>query len=470
MTRFIFWSLMAIVALTPLPFASNRPWSWSLLSLWVGLLLIFWALTLLFERPKRRGMGKRRSLLQVRWPRFWIFPVLFLPLVVWLVIQASSAVPAAWYNPLWSQAATVLGENVHGGISLNPVNTITATMRIIAYGGVFWLAFQYGRRDEWARYIMWTVCVAGSAYALYGLYVHFSGDQTILWYKKWAYLSSLTSTFVNRNTYATYAGLTLLAAIALMIREMRHSAPLGLTSRAGWLEFLDNMNPRLFFLIVTVAMIATALLLTQSRGGFISTLIGVFVLFVTMAMNRGHRGRTLISALVVTMAAGYILLSVSGAGTLSRLAGTGTGDIGGNRQKITAITLEAISQSPAQGTGLGTFEDVFHRFRGTDWYVWTPAFDRAHNSYLEFTLEIGLIPTLAVVSIFLLIFLFCLRGVVKRRRNAIYPCVGVAATALVGTHALLDFSMQLPAVAVTYFALAGMAFSQSWGSGDRQDG
>jgi len=470
MTSFVFWSLMALVALTPLPFASNRPWSWSLLSLWVGLLLILWALTLLFEHPQRRGMGKRRSLLQVRWRRFWIFPVVFLPLLAWLVIQASSGVPADWYHPLWGQAAAVLGEDVHGGISLNPVNTITATMRIAAYAGVFWLALQYGRRAEWANSIMWTVCIAGSAYALYGLVIHFSGDQTILWYKKWAYLSSLTSTFVNRNTYATYAGLTLLTAIALMIKEMRLTAPLGLTSRAGWLEFLDNMNPRLFFLIVTVAMIATALLLTQSRGGFISTLIGVFVLFVTMAMNRGHRGRTLISALVVTMAAGYILLSVSGAGTLSRLAGTGTGDIGGNRQKITAITLEAISQSPAQGTGLGTFEDVFHRFRGTDWYVWTPAFDRAHNSYLEFTLEIGLIPTLAVVSIFLLIFLFCLRGVVKRRRNAIYPCVGVAATALVGTHALLDFSMQLPAVAVTYFALAGMAFSQSWGSGDRQDG
>ena len=40
MTRLTFAGLLTLVALAPLPFASNRPWSWSLLSLLVGMLLV----------------------------------------------------------------------------------------------------------------------------------------------------------------------------------------------------------------------------------------------------------------------------------------------------------------------------------------------------------------------------------------------------------------------------------------------
>jgi hypothetical protein len=40
MNRLVYWGLIMVLALAPLPFGANRPWSWSLLSLVVGLLLI----------------------------------------------------------------------------------------------------------------------------------------------------------------------------------------------------------------------------------------------------------------------------------------------------------------------------------------------------------------------------------------------------------------------------------------------
>ncbi|HEU4735612.1 MAG TPA: hypothetical protein VFS48_01115, partial [Solirubrobacterales bacterium] len=43
----------------------------------------------------------------------------------------------------------------------------------------------------------------------------------------------------------------------------------------------------------------------------------------------------------------------------------------------------------------------------------------------------------------------------RRRSNALYPCLGIAATTLVGLHALLDFSLEIPAIAVTYAAILG---------------
>jgi hypothetical protein len=57
--------------------------------------------------------------------------------------------------------------------------------------------------------------------------------------------------------------------------------------------------------------------------------------------------------------------------------------------------------------------------------------------------------------------LVCLRGVWVRRRNWIYPAIGVAATVLVGAHALVDFSLQIPAVAYTYALIMGVAVAQS---------
>ncbi|MBL6934970.1 MAG: O-antigen ligase family protein [Alphaproteobacteria bacterium] len=467
MARLIFWALMALVALAPLPFASNRPWSWSLLSLLVGLLLVLWAFALIFDRAAWTG-DVRRTMMQVTWRRFWLGALFFAAMVGWLVAQATPGIFPEWHNPVWTEAADILGIPVTSAISLNPQQSASALMLIIVYGGVFWLAMQYGRREEWAFKALWTVCFAGACYAFYGLLVHLGHYDMILWYKKWAYHSSLTSTFVNRNNYATYAGLTLLVSLVLTMREMQRTAPAGIFSRYGILEFLDNMSFKLIFLIVSTVMIATALLLTQSRGGFISSLVGVFALFVAMAMNQRKRKRAIISSFLVMAVAGYVLISVSGGGTLTRLAGTGAGDIGGTRQKIFAIAKEAAIDAPSTGTGLGTFQDIFHQYRGTDWYVWTPAFDRAHNTYLELIIEMGLVPTLALILLFVGLTVLCLRGVIKRRRHAMYPCIAVAATALVGTHALIDFSIQIPAVAVTYFLLLGIGYSQSWGSGDRR--
>ena len=42
----------------------------------------------------------------------------------------------------------------------------------------------------------------------------------------------------------------------------------------------------------------------------------------------------------------------------------------------------------------------------------------------------------------------------------------VAASVLVGVHAMVDFSLQLPAVALLYALIMGVACAQSWSSVD----
>lgn len=51
-----------------------------------------------------------------------------------------------------------------------------------------------------------------------------------------------------------------------------------------------------------------------------------------------------------------------------------------------------------------------------------------------------------------------------RRKNRIYPLVGIGTTMLVGAHSSMDFSLQIPAVALTYSVLLGITLAQSFSS------
>ena len=58
----------------------------------------------------------------------------------------------------------------------------------------------------------------------------------------------------------------------------------------------------------------------------------------------------------------------------------------------------------------------------------------------------------------------CLAGVNRRHRDWVYPATGVAASVLVGLHATVDFSLQIPAVAILYAGIMGLACAQSYSS------
>ncbi|MCE2509410.1 MAG: O-antigen ligase family protein [Alphaproteobacteria bacterium] len=451
----LFWLLMAIVALAPLPFGSNRPWSWSLLGVLVGLLVLFWV----------AAAYRDRTLIQIEWRRSRIIVVPFAVLMLWFLLQASGLTPDAWHHPLWEKAAGVLGVPLTGAISLNPEASKMAVMRLLAYGGIFWLAFQLGRNEEHAQRVFWVVAITGLVYAIYGLVAHLSGSQKILWYPKWAYEESLTSTFINRNNFATYAGITLITTLALLVAEIRRILRYSPIAASHFLGFLDACGFRFYLLIVACGTIFTALLLSHSRGGFLSALVGIGAFMVVSGMRLRSREPVLNflpAAIGGTLALGMIvaILLVSGKQTFTRIDEALS--TGGDRLAIYERTAEAIGDFPMVGTGIGAFKESFRLYRDADFRFSVETIDRAHNTYLELALEGGLPALILMVLLLAYLTLLCFLGTLRRGRSAIYPAVGVATTALVATHAMVDFSIQVPAVAATYLLLLGVGTAQSW--------
>jgi O-antigen ligase len=112
------------------------------------------------------------------------------------------------------------------------------------------------------------------------------------------------------------------------------------------------------------------------------------------------------------------------------------------------------------GHGLGSFSQVLPLYAD----VKTFNSDKAHNDWLEAVFELGWPAALLWFAILGSLALRCLIGFFRRGRDQVYPLVGFCACVLVGLHSLVDFSLQIPGVAVTYSALLGVGIAQSWSS------
>lgn len=448
-----FWGLLGLLVWVPLPFASNRPWSWSLLSLVVGALLVLWSIAVL----------RRPDLMLLSWRQYAGAAALFTLAALWALVQTVGMTPEGLHDPIWQQASRLLDRPLTSAVSGDPSAGRDGLMRLVAYAGVFWLAAQFARDPARAQRVIWCVALVGTMYAIYGIVVFSAGNKWVLWYERWAYAGDLTSTFVSRSAFGAFAGMALLSAVALLLRFGSGNFGRRRNIRTAMVAYFDALPPAFYGLVLACLILATALLLTHSRGAVAVTAIGMAVMLICLLRRRRTQWRYWIIAVCLIAVTGTAMLELSGRVTLGRavqLADQGTG-----REAIHSVTRRGIDAAPVTGHGLDTFRQLYFRYRDLT-IPWTsPRYDKAHSTYLELILELGLVGFGLFMAALGVVTARIFTGVLSRRRDVIYPAWGLGITALMGTHALLDFSVQMPAVAVTYAAVLGVAFAQSWPTG-----
>ena len=449
MNRLILLLLMLVVVFSPLPLGSNREWSWTLCALLVSAITLLWVLT----RGWRKGEVKRFVHPAI--------PLLFLAVCAWVAVQASAWAPQSWAHPLWSQAAGVLGIELPRLVSLSAEDSWTALMRLLSYALVFFLAYQLATERSRARAMLLWLASAGLVYAVFGLVVFWSGESPEWLFRGEALMPDLRSTFINRNHFATWQGLTLLVAIALFYMRMTRDTLRPYELPADRVATLEQFILKAWLPLTTLLLLATALILTHSRGGFLATLLGAVVLLMLLDSRSPSRQRSsrvaVASALAVSTLAFYMTSEV----LLDRIDQT---DITNEERVIVFENIQlGITENPLLGFGYGTFADSFRLYDRIESPV---HYDRAHNTWLENLFELGVPAALALFLALGGLGVTCLKGVRRRHRDWAFPALGVAASVLVGIHALVDFSLQLPAVAILYACIMGVACAQSWSSRD----
>jgi O-antigen ligase len=451
LTTGVFAGLLAIVVLVPLPFGSSRPLAWDILALSVGMLL----LATLFL-PGQLVAFMRAGLLGPA--------VLFFLVIGFALIQTATWVPIALQNPLWEQAGEIFGQSVHGSIAIDRNAADVYVLRLTAYAGIFYLSWIVGRNQAFAHYGLKAVTLSGFIYALYALLVYWSGNAYVLWYQKWAYSNDLTGSFINRNSFATYLGLCTLAAFCRLFVSIAHIELHDEDWRRRLAVIFELISARIWRLILLFILVM-ALLLTHSRGGLVATLFGIMVLMLSFSLAPSlRRLRSVSRWTMLPFAVIFVALLIGGGVTFDRFV---TADID-SQQRLTVyqLTMQAIGDYPFRGIGLGGFPSIFpiYRTQPISFY-----FDLAHNEYLQNALELGLPAALCLLAALGWLVIRCLQGMRIRMRDAVFPCLGIAATALVAIHSMVDFSLQIPAVTVTYLFLLGIAIAQSQSSRSAAD-
>ena len=441
-----FWLYLAGLAWVPLWYGGNDLIAWGINAVLFPGLAALYEISLLI-RGRRHPVGIRNIAVP---------SALFAAVVAWIAFQTFTPVPASLVNPIWGMAGDALGRPLAGSISVNRDLTTLALLRLVTAASAFWLALQLCRNGARAGILLVSVAAIGCLFAAYGLVVLKTGQ--LPWLDIPSDGSRVTSTFVNHNSFATYAGIGLVAITGVVLNLYRHEVIAGASWRMWLASFIETTGQRGATLLGGGFVILVALLFTGSRGGVIATGLGLLALGV-LAQRRGrNRDRRLLGSILF----GAVLVAATvyafGGIVLSNLDERGITDA--SRMSIYLLTLRSIFDAPVLGYGYGTFVDVFPMYRDKSISV-EGVWGQAHDTYLEVFQGLGLVFGTLLIAAVVLLALRCARGSIRRRENAMVPAVAASAACLVGVHALVDFSLQIQAVALTFMALLGAGVAQS---------
>jgi O-antigen ligase len=446
----IFYALLALVVVSPLPFGAARDWAWLPLCIGITTLatLFFGLLTVCKSPPVTLP-----ALSPLR------IPLLFFSLVLlWGALQTASFTPTSWHHPLWQQAGEALAKPLKGSIALDAQRTYHQILRFFSYALVFILTALLTHNPKRAEIALKALSFGALGYACYGLLIYFNGNTSILWTTKWAYFKDLTSTFVNRNSYATFAGIGTVCLLAIWIQRLQLIAAKARLRRRSFTQRVLKklLKPQNILLLTAVFLVLSTVLLSNSRAGLLSTLGGIFMLLgLSLQRTQLSRARKLLLGLTAIGVLSAIIIA-SSTQSVGRMSDTDVAEEG--RLPVYAILVQAITDAPLTGFGLGNFASAFPLYRDHTVFGY---YDRAHNDYLELIFELGVPAAMLFYTSILWVIILCWRGIKRRQRQKIYPTLAVATSVLVGAHALLDFSLQMPSISCFYAMILGLGYGQS---------
>ncbi len=270
--------------------------------------------------------------------------------------------------------------------------------------------------------------------------------------------------FVNRNHFAGWMVMALPIVIGYscgVVGSLRLPHRRGLSD---WLHWAVSVQANRFLLGMGATLVmASALVLTQSRSGMLGFAVGVAVVALFIV---ARATKPMIRAAALFYCATLVVGAVVWAGastTVNRIAAA-PNDIEG-RLSVWHDTTTIIRDFPVTGTGLGTFGQamlVYQTGRRDLMYA------QAHNDYLQLAAEGGILVVIpAIVAIVLLV-----RAIQRRLAAAdddvltSWVRVGaVAGLAGIAVQSLMEFSLQMPGNAMMFVVVAALAMHRPRRSG-----
>jgi O-antigen ligase len=391
--------LVGLLAFAPLAFGTVEFWSIAIVEVLALLLALSW----IFGGVRQRRIDLRMN------ASFWSA----IGLQVWVALQLLLR------------------------LTLDRTSTREGLVLLFCYFLVFLVVSNENWSPRWLRRLAIAMAVIGFAVAMFGMVQFFAWNGSLYWVRPVKFGSPF-GPYLNHNHFAGLMEMTFPVALSLAF-----ATRLGIAMRA--------------FIISSGVVMALAAFMTLSRGGLFGLALS-FLLFIYLTLRKkvGTRAVLTVGLLVVLGLGGLMWLGAEPAvQRIMALPGLGQELSYVDRIRIAGATLRIIQDHPYTGTGLGTFALL------SPMYVSWPTntlFDKAHNDYLQLLSEVGLIGFSFVVIWIVALF----RSLVSMVQDDSQPPSILRIGAFCGCfailiHSFVDFNLQVPANAIFFATLAGLA-------------
>jgi len=380
-------------------------------------------------------------------------------------------------------------------LSLNKYATYGKVIESLSYFLLFTLILLIVNTRKRLKVLIYTLIISGVAQAAYGTVMTLSGLEYSFFIKKEFYTGVATGTYINRNHFAGYLEMCLALGIGLLISTL-YSSSSG-TRNEFWRRFIDIFLGDKIRLRIGLVLMVIALVTSHSRMGNAAFFISMSVVGIAYLILVKKPPKNVIILFVSLLIIDLVIvgnwfgldklidrfektqISIFQTDKKPDLVNTEVLNIDKNdleiqnkralqlyqmkiesntetRDEVYRDTLTMIKDNPLVGSGGGTYINSFLQFRDFDI---RKLYDHAHNDYLEFLAEYGLIGTF---FLFLLVLYSLFSALVAMRKRQSSFMQGVAFACAMGIlslliHSLSDFNLQIPANASLFVVLLALA-------------
>ncbi len=446
--KVIFYGLLLLLLWLPLPMGSNRTWAWAFMGIAVQLLAMAWLILALIGRASVTSAFRRA----------WPVLLLLLLWLGWLAVQLVP-LPPGMIELLSPSAAEVYrsvpGDSGWRTLSLDPWVSRSFLLRSWSYFLLFSLILLLVRTTGRIKTLVFVLILSGVFQALFGSFMVLSGVERLLFDAKEGFIGRATGTFPNRNHLAGYLNMCLALGIGWLVAGGR------VKTRTHWrqrirdlLSFLLSEKMRLRIFLVFMAI---ALVMTHSRMGntaFFSSLLITGAVWLLIRRQRPKRGAVIVLGSI-------LLLDVAVMGhwfglekVVQRLQET-TAEIE-TRDDVIRESLDYARDFWLTGSGGGSFYSTFPGYMQEGSRL---SYRYAHNDFLQFFLETGVVGFALLTALVLCGMYYALRVMATRSHHYLRSLgygsfMGVLAILI---HSSTDFNLQIPSNAALFVVLLALA-------------
>lgn len=446
--KILFGFLLFTLFWLPLSLGANRPWAWALMQM--SVFLIGGALVL-----------SNSSLLPQLYAKYKPFVIVWLAFLSWQLINivplpysfVETVRPERIVNLLTEETRNPQGLTPQWlSLSFDVGQSDVMFFKSLAYCFLFFISLTLVNSAKRLRYILIVISAAGIFQAIYGALEVMSGIEYSLVFKQ-PVSHIATGSFIYKNHYANFLLLCLSAAIGYLIANLHIDANASRRERLRRLIKFWLSNKVLFRIGIIIMVIA--LVMSRSRMGnsafFIAMTITATLGLIYFKPRQKSYITLFVSMLVIDI---LIVSSLFGLKQVQeRLEQTNFAQE--SRDEVITDALPLIKNYGIIGTGGGTFYTVYPQVQSDSIQHF---YDHAHNEYLQFSIEFGLVGAALLTALVLL----CTKNALSAFRNRRHPLprgtafASIMAIIGMALHSSVDFPLQAPANTAIFIVLLAL--------------